>query len=932
MGAPSALESGQRLLPDTPPALVSPGASTFSSTSSPKTEALWNARPLASPPMSDYDKGSKAAMSGTEEKPADVAPSATSQAPQAQKLPSLSSLFGPPTSRPVHSPMSDRHSLPTASPMDRQRLSSHGRGHGDSYFPPTLSPPISQPRSSYHDSERPSSLHSLRHSTSGPGSPGFRSVNHGRSQSRGDTDASTRGEYTLDSRSPAFKSSRDFRLQFPGHRDGNHSYQDQRTSHQNPPPTPTSTTTSEGIPTKDGLGPKIWTGTHFLPRFVRAAEVPGEGLCYFYDDGSHCKTMIDGEAVNAHWGVTKAGKPRKRLAIACVTCREKKIKCDPDFPRCVQCEKFGRICKFKNAPRGGHNGSPTTPPAELHEDRLESAGHHDYRQPGSSGSSPLSPRTALPDGPSAKRVKVDHHAFVPSGEPSPAISRPMNHSKSHLGTPLPPPEMPRIPESVLSRAWQTDPYVTDPQSINAVMTQFFAHIDSTMILQLLPERTTKTWVASSVHRKSPEDLMLVYSMLAVGVALSGGPKSIAYEYAQVAHHAHRSTTSNCLQVAQSRILLAVYYISVSRRREANEVMSAAAHACTALQLNLEFDRTREAAVPVFPLALSRAGYSESRRRTMWSLFMLERLSGWFPDRMTMVSAEDMFIRLPADLGAFEQQLESVSPMFDPNDFHVLRAVSRPQEVAAYLVQMVHLWAEAQSSAYKLVHRPAHPSVESSRVRTLLSAISHWRSAIPNRLESMAGNLEDAAMAGQLGSFLTMHLLCNHALIKLNRYNGTPRSLSPEMRRDSVEKCQHHAMEIVQLIERLDRLLRARPMTLSVPPPMIAAAVSETVDVLSSSSALASLDRVVDSMRIMKPLVDTMCNVWEESRSMRAAIEKRLHLLNRIRDRASHSPSAVEGFRILSKVDENGENAYCWEIFEPLERLYGREVDLVYGFE
>jgi len=100
---------------------------------------------------------------------------------------------------------------------------------------------------------------------------------------------------------------------------------------------------------KDGLGPKIWTGTHFLPRFVRAAEVPGEGLCYFYDDGSHCKTVIDGETVNAHWGVTKAGKPRKRLAIACTTCREKKTKCDPDFPRCVQCEKSGRTCQFKNA-------------------------------------------------------------------------------------------------------------------------------------------------------------------------------------------------------------------------------------------------------------------------------------------------------------------------------------------------------------------------------------------------------------------------------------------------------------------------------------------------------------------------------------------------------------------------------------------------------
>lgn len=112
---------------------------------------------------------------------------------------------------------------------------------------------------------------------------------------------------------------------------------------------PASTNAAEPLTTKDGLGPKIWTGTQFLPRFVRSAEVPGEGMCYFYDDGTHCKTHIDGEAVNAHWGVTKAGKPRKRLAIACITCREKKIKCDPDYPRCIQCEKFGRTCRFQNA-------------------------------------------------------------------------------------------------------------------------------------------------------------------------------------------------------------------------------------------------------------------------------------------------------------------------------------------------------------------------------------------------------------------------------------------------------------------------------------------------------------------------------------------------------------------------------------------------------
>ena len=86
-----------------------------------------------------------------------------------------------------------------------------------------------------------------------------------------------------------------------------------------------------------------------LPRVVGEEVIPGEGPCWVYEDGSTCKKVIDGEVVNAQWGITKAGKPRKRLAIACTTCREKKIKCDPGSSKCVQCEKFGRECKFTTA-------------------------------------------------------------------------------------------------------------------------------------------------------------------------------------------------------------------------------------------------------------------------------------------------------------------------------------------------------------------------------------------------------------------------------------------------------------------------------------------------------------------------------------------------------------------------------------------------------
>ncbi|KAI4157108.1 MAG: hypothetical protein L6R39_000771 [Caloplaca ligustica] len=99
----------------------------------------------------------------------------------------------------------------------------------------------------------------------------------------------------------------------------------------------------------DPTAPNIAQNVKPVPRVVGEQDIPGEGPCWVYEDGSICRKVIDGEAVNAQWGVTKAGKPRKRLAIACTTCREKKIKCDPGEGKCQQCEKFGRECRFTTA-------------------------------------------------------------------------------------------------------------------------------------------------------------------------------------------------------------------------------------------------------------------------------------------------------------------------------------------------------------------------------------------------------------------------------------------------------------------------------------------------------------------------------------------------------------------------------------------------------
>ncbi|KAI0398052.1 hypothetical protein F5Y17DRAFT_211119 [Xylariaceae sp. FL0594] len=477
----------------TPPGLASPvSVASFSYTSGDKYYGS---------PMSAHEPDKRPDVSVSKSRSLNQDQRELQSAPAHPKLPSLSSLFaGVKHVRPLHSPLSDRPSpcYGTQSPLDRPLSASTNPerpySSSSSYFP-SVSPTLNQPRPVYEPrlaSERPY-LPSVAQSFPGPLSPPIREYDHAHHVARssdsvgsskwapGSCSETGRSEYVYTARpstpssSSSFRSTLDHRVPLPslGENFGyENSPRPKLDAHSHVPqanrsPTSPGNAGAEGVPVKDGLGPKIWTGTHFLPRFVRRADIPGEGPCYFYDDGSHCKTVIDGEPVNAHWGVTKAGKPRKRLAIACLTCREKKIKCDPDYPRCVQCEKFGRVCKFKNAPRGGHNTSPATSPGEQEESRQLGAPQRiidvDTR-PRSVSSSSLSPQSTkrsrlspeLPSLPS-KRPRFSFEKFPPPPTSCPYPPMPTPDLRPTSAPWQPSHELPRIHTDGFYPKWQGPP-------------------------------------------------------------------------------------------------------------------------------------------------------------------------------------------------------------------------------------------------------------------------------------------------------------------------------------------------------------------------------------------------------------------------------------------------------------------------------------------
>ncbi|OAA66141.1 C6 transcription factor [Cordyceps fumosorosea ARSEF 2679] len=902
MGSLTTLESRPRMaLPDTPPELASPTTTSLSSRSSPSADHVWPSQSLAALPMSSYDK-TAGRDHGADDRREGTPPSA-SRNPQREQLPPLSSIFGPPSSMrplsalpppyPMHSPLSRPHLLaaPTQSPPPylpslaadpRAVTSSHIMGRS---YSGSRSPRTGESRIDRGDGEQPQ----------------WPQQDAGRQQV----------EYVLDEPGAS-------RRHLPESRDDATEYKNEAGGGGGSG----TGTASESSVDKDALGPKIWAGTHYLPRFVRQAEVPGEGMCYFYDDGTHCKTVIDGERVNALWGVTKAGKPRKRLAIACVICREKKIKCDPDYPRCVQCDKFGRVCTFKTAPRGGHTTSPSAQPAELvHGNNAASS----PRAASRSSRSPVAQPAAqsFEDG-GNKRQKLGAGSYSPSRSREFARPDVMDHSKSPQVSHRHPSDASRIPDDVLARAWHTDVYASDPHSVKAitdVVTQFFLHADSAMLLKFLPETAWKAHVADQTRRKRLEDLMLLYSVLTLGMALSGGPKNIAFEYCQVAHYAQKNLRFDCLQLVQSRIILAAYYISVDRIYEANELLSSASAVAGRLQLTVELEKSVAANVMVYPFGMTRTGYKESRRRTLWSLFLLERFNGVFPHRSAaMINPEDLYIRLPTDDQSFEAQVERDEPLFDP--YHP--APSSRLNVLAGLVEMAHLWSDCQATLGLMACRPA--ADEAARMQTLANKIGSWFTSLPENLSFSTSNLQDSAYAGSAGSFLSMHLLHHHAMIKASRHHPSAASLhGPQAHGSAARSCFAHARGIVDLLQTVERLRRTRPSSApALLPRVAAAAVVEAVDVLNASGAVRNLPGQIDGVREALACFERLSWTWEDLARSEAAVRRRLDELLHILEQGPRPTGPSQGYRILETVSDT-----YWQIHEPINTQLPKEMDVVY---
>ncbi|ETN42722.1 uncharacterized protein HMPREF1541_01880 [Cyphellophora europaea CBS 101466] len=395
---------------------------------------------------------------------------------------------------------------------------------------------------------------------------------------------------------------------------------------------------------------------------VREDLVEGKGLCYIYSDNTHCPKSVNGDIVNPKWGTTKAGKPRKRLGQACNTCREKKIRCDPQIPKCAQCQKFGRECKFEPGVRGSQRSTRGSSPGDAPslQERRNSIFHDRHGSETSAGQT------------SATRssINVDHllspastHSLG-SHESPPGKRRKFSTSPNIDSRPV---ATPRPVPNDRTFSPNVDPFSCDPQMTMHYIGSFLTNFNGNLY-QIFPTDKFVAWLQNAAA-KSSSDMLLMYTMMAFGTIFAAAPSVEERQHDRdvflriVDEAMNRQSSRPSLQMVQSLVLLSLLRFSRGQLEESREL-------CTsAMRLGTDIGLSRERIESVEPyFGLDAHTSDECRRRTFWVAYIVDTLLQYYVAWQGRPISVDCKLQVPCSQTQYD---DGSIPQLPVAEFHGL---------------------------------------------------------------------------------------------------------------------------------------------------------------------------------------------------------------------------------------------------------------------
>ncbi|KAI2733946.1 transcriptional regulator family: Fungal Specific TF [Penicillium roqueforti] len=659
------------------------------------------------------------------------------------------------------------------------------------------------------------------------------------------------------------------------------------------------------------------------PHVVDERVIDGE-LCFVYADGSSCPKFIDGTPVNANWGITKAGRPRKRLGLACLTCREKKIKCNPNPTAeavCDQCRKSGRECRFESAPRGsrppmrGPSGRPDSYAPTSHGALDVSPSLYDITRasdsatslPGTTGHSPM-PESSMKT-PSSQEATYETMTEADRGLRSRSYQfpSPLSGTDETLGRPSPHAESVRSPEysdilgklkdsnsdDPLVASWNLDPYESDPESVAHYTECYFSHVNDGMC-HMFPRGRFSSWL-KTCPIKSAHDKMLLYSMMALGSVFSDRPEKMAAmtRYSRIARFAiNRSQHTLSLQLAQSHIIMSLWYYATGSLVGSWDSIGAAGRAVFGLRYNVEsggvvVDHSQVCEYGLHPQALI-----ECRRRTFWIAFVLDRFSSLYSASSTFISSDAALLRLPCREEIYETQQYATVPYFQSFLNHTPASTGDDRSTLspmAFLIEIMAIWGDISLHITRLPHIPleAYNRLAEEFNTTIVQKSNQWMTRLPEYLAFSPTNLERSIHQKNADTFISTHLFYHVSLMKLYRH-ARYQSLQPEILSQYIHRARYHAVEILRISLTFDqcakKLTPSRNNTetsiskLTPLNPFLGYVILSAVDVLSSAGLSSQLHECIYYIRGALDAVHELGRYWDSSLQLVTVLHRRLSLM------------------------------------------------------
>ncbi|PYH45769.1 Zn(II)2Cys6 transcription factor [Aspergillus saccharolyticus JOP 1030-1] len=707
-------------------------------------------------------------------------------------------------------------------------------------------------------------------------------------------------------------------------------------------------------------------GSNVRPHVVDEKYIEGEGLCYIYADGTHCPKLIDGMPVNANWGITKAGKPRKRLAQACLTCREKKIKCQPNLPKCDQCQKSGRECRFESAPRG-HRAALKS--AHLlgkydSQDSYSGGGYHHGASPQPSystmrasessvslpGTNSLSPRSeASMITPSAVDTTQDTMDYEPRFRPKAhsfarpsSVAEELPSNRASVVSPdyaavLKEMKTPN-PQDPLVSDWNTDPYEAEPELTVHYVESYFNYVND-RLYYIFPRNRFLLWL-TSCHDKSLEDTMLLYAMMALGSVFSDRPDRVMAmrKYARTARYAvEHGQDSLSLQLAQTHIIMSMWYCAIGALVKSWDAAGAAVRTVCGLRYNVEaggviVDQNQPCEYGLHPQALI-----ECRRRTFWVAFLKDRTTCVYAPSSCTIPSQTAYLRLPCREEVFEAQEYTTVPYFqsflnqDPSSNNDISGMS----TMARFIEIMSLWGEVSDHVFRLSFIPME--VYRKQFEDFYSTVTRhaeeWAARLPDHLTFTAVNLERSIRAKKADAFMSIHLVYHATLMKLNRH-ARHQSVRAEVISQHIHSARTHAAEILRMTKALiQSASEYEPTRILMEPssakgailnPFLGYVLLSAVDVLSAAGRMVEIRECIALIQSGLVAINELACFWGSLLPLAALIQERLDTLSACMENPAQAEGKVAFLSNSASLDSKARNVLQKHAELPADE------DLMYG--